>query len=126
MKLKQIITGGILLALCLGTATKGYSQIKYNITGAVFNEDETPLFQGNIIVYNSTDSTFITGALIRDGQFDLPLITLPQVIVKITSLEHFDEYMHVNNRKNEAIVSIGQIILKPNNVLNEVNSVFNT
>lgn len=120
MKLKQIITSGILLVLFLGTATKGFSQIKYKITGAVLDEDQTPLFQGNIIVYNSTDSTFITGALIRDGQFELPLITLPQVIVKITDLEHIAEYINVNNHSNADFVSIGQIILKPNNVLNEV------
>jgi hypothetical protein len=120
MKLKQIITNTIFLTLYLGQATNGLTQVKYKITGEIFNEDQTPLFQGNIVVYNSTDSTFITGALIKDGQFDLPLITLPQVIIKIVSIEHLAEYININKKTNEDSILIGQITLQPNTMLNEV------
>ena len=98
----------------------GYTQHNYKVMGVVFNKDQSPLVQGNIIVYNKIDSTFITGSIIREGQFDLPLITLPQVIVKIASFENADTYINIDNLLNEDSVFIGDIILKSNTLLDEV------
>ncbi len=120
MTLNQIAKISFLLLCTLGIKSVGYSQQNYKIIGTVFNQDRSPLVQGNIIIYNVIDSTFITGSFIREGQFNLPLMTLPQVIIKIASLENFDTYINIDNFLNADSILIGEIVLKPNNVLDEV------
>jgi hypothetical protein len=88
--------------------------------GKVFTQDKMPLFQGNIIIYNAIDSVFLTGALIREGEFDLPLIANSQVIVKLVSLEYETQFINIDNQLNEDSILLGDIILQPNRLLDEV------
>lgn len=104
----------------MGAKLTAYTQHSYKIMGTVLNQDESLLVQGNVLIYTVSDSSFITGAFIREGQFELPLITLPQVIIKITSLENSDRFINIDNHLNQDSILLGDIILSSNTVLNEV------
>jgi hypothetical protein len=120
MKLNKIVKTGVLILFLISLNTTGFSQFNYKITGKVITQDKTPLFQGNIIVYNSTDSGFVTGALIREGEFDLPSISNPQVIIKLVSLEYETQFINIDNHLNEDTILLGDITLQPNRLLDEV------
>jgi len=124
MKLNQIIKISIFLLFLIGGKFTGFSQLNYKISGRVLTKDKTPLFQGNIIIYDFTDSAFVTGSLIRNGEFNLPLLSNYQVIVKLVSLAYETKYINIDNGLKQDSILLGDIILKPNNVLNavEVNS----
>ena len=120
MTLNKILKICFLLMFTIGAKFTAYTQHSYKIMGTVLNQDESLLVQGNVLIYTVSDSSFITGAFIREGQFELPLITLPQVIIKITSLENSDRFINIDNHLNQDSILLGDIILSSNTVLNEV------
>ncbi len=93
---------------------------QYHIKGRVFTENNEVLVSGNVLAYNIADSSFITGGIIVDGEFDLSPIKEQHILLKIKSLETADYYQNVSNLDGSTLIDLGKISLKKSEDLNTV------
>lgn len=89
------------------------------VQGKVESNGDTLLYY-NVLVLNSSDSTFIKGDHFSGELFSISQINQNNFLVKITSLEFRDTIIPVYTTNNKEIVDLGLVSLYKENSLDEV------
>lgn len=95
------------------------AQSMQQISGKVINHNNEPMM-GNVSLLSVRDSTLIRQNDFLDGEFVLSDINQKEALIKLTSVEFADTFLHIVYKGNEN-VNLGTVRVKgSNNELNEV------
>jgi len=110
-----------LLSLLL-VSTTGFSQtIEAVVSGSVSDsENQEFLPFVNLIVLQSSDSSFVTGTVANDvGRFTLPKIETGEYILKASFIGYEDEYLNFHVGRLNSFLDLGNISLEPGSTMLE-------
>jgi hypothetical protein len=89
------------------------------ISGKVVNKNNEPMM-GSALLLSVRDSTIIKQHNFLEGEFQLSDINQKEVLMKLTSVEFADMFLHISYEGKEN-VNLGSVIIsEKNNQLNEV------
>ena len=100
-----------LIILCF-TATLGFAQSQGTITGKVIDENSKPLPNASVAVYNSSQSSVVTGSASNsDGNFNIN-VDPGSYVLKITFVSYQARTIEIQVDEGET-VDVGTVTMKP-------------
>jgi len=125
--MKNLNLKQLLLGLFLISNTLSASDVKWQITGTIIEEDtEETIPYATIALYNKSDASLLTGTISNDdGEFALEKIVSGDYFLKVSFMGYTDYTLDsITLNENQQNINIGKIYLKPNvESLNEVSIV---
>lgn len=102
----------LLLNFVAFSMTLSATNLTFQVTGNVVDNQKKPIELGNVLILSSSDSSLIYGDLFSNGAFLIKVENIPSFLLKITALGYEDFYQVVENLNFKKQIDLGNLELK--------------
>jgi hypothetical protein len=112
---KRFFYSVLLFALVWGNglfAQRSSPHSGYSIAGTVLNEQGTKIEYGNAVLLKPSDSSLVSGVLLKDGTFFLQDIHQPKLLLKLSALGYEPHFLLIQQKPGQEIINLDPISLR--------------